>query len=216
MTQFSYSQEYAELSKFYEMKDLVKKSEVTGYEQEVTKAAEKYELIDYYINSDNGYAGYAFQEEGTDNIIVVHAGSANVDWSSFETPSQVYDFYNDWIKTNIGGLGTGTIPSQFESADFFMTKMNNYCKSNNLELSSIGQSLGGSLNQGLGMLDKYKDIEFINYNPFGMKHLSNKLVEKGYQLSNNYSNITNLIAQNEPLSKLFEQVCRLGETQRIK
>ena len=172
MTQFSYSQEYAELSKFYEMKDLVKKSEVTGYEQEVTKAAEKYELIDYYINSDNGYAGYAFQEEGTDNIIVVHAGSANVDWSSFETPSQVYDFYNDWIKTNIGGLGTGTIPSQFESADFFMTKMNNYCKSNNLELSSIGQSLGGSLNQGLGMLDKYKDIEFINYNPFGMKHLS--------------------------------------------
>ena len=205
MTQFSYSQEYAELSKFYEMKDLVKKSEVTGYEQEVTKAAEKYELIDYYINSDNGYAGYAFQEEGTDNIIVVHAGSANVDWSSFETPSQVYDFYNDWIKTNIGGLGTGTIPSQFESADFFMTKMNNYCKSNNLELSSIGQSLGGSLNQGLGMLDKYKDIEFINYNPFGMKHLSNKLVEKGYQLSNNYSNITNLIAQNEPLSKLFEQ-----------
>ena len=64
-------------------------------------------------------------------------------------------------------------------------------------VSSIGQSLGGSLNQGLGMLDKYKDIEFINYNPFGMKHLSNKLVEKGYQLSNNYSNITNLIAQNE-------------------
>ena len=162
MTQFSYSQEYAELSKFYEMKDLVKKSEVTGYEQEVTTAAEKYELIDYYINSDNGYAGYAFQEDSTNNIVVVHAGSANVDWSSFQTPGQVYDFYNDWIKTNIGGLGTVTIPSQFESADFFMTKMNNYCKSNNLELSSIGQSLGGSLNQGLGMLDKYKDIEFIS------------------------------------------------------
>ena len=210
MTQFSYSQDYAELSKFYQLDKLTRLSEQTASEA-ATKARGansteyKYTLVDYYINPDNGYAGYAFQEDGTNNIVVVHAGSANVDWSSFETPSQVYDFYNDWIKTNIGGLGTGTIPSQFESADFFMTKMNNYCKSNNLELSSIGQSLGGSLNQGLGMLDKYKDIEFTNYNPFGMKHLSNKLVEKGYQLSNNYSNITNLIAQNEPLSKLFEQ-----------
>ena len=209
MTQFSYSQEYAELSKYYNLDtDNLKSLVIVGNLGSTTKYNTEnkvYYLVDYYINSDNGYAGYAFQEDGTDNIIVVHAGSANVDWSSFETPSQVYDFYNDWIKTNIGGLGTGTIPSQFESADFFMTKMNNYCKSNNLELSSIGQSLGGSLNQGLGMLDKYKDIEFINYNPFGMKHLSNKLVEKGYQLSNDYSNITNLIAQNELLSKFFEQ-----------
>src|SRR5699024_7787328 len=106
---------------------------------------------------------------GTDNIVVVHAGSANVDWSSFKTPSQAYDFYNDWIKTNIGGLGTGTIPSQFESADFFMSKMNNYCEGNNLKLNSVGQSLGGSLNQGHGMLDKYKNINFTNYNPSGMK-----------------------------------------------
>ena len=110
MTQFSYSQEYAELSKFYKMDNLVRKSEETESNL-VTKAAGKYNLIDYYINTDNGYAGYAFQEDGTNNIVVVHAGSANVDWSSFQTPGQVYDFYNDWIKTNIGGLGTGTIPS---------------------------------------------------------------------------------------------------------
>ena len=134
MTQFSYSQEYAGLSKFYQLNNLTRLSEATA-SKAATKARGansteyKCTLVDYYINSDNGYAGYAFQEEGTDNIIVVHAGSANVDWSSFETPSQVYDFYNDWIKTNIGGLGTVTIPSQFESADFFMTKMNNYCKS---------------------------------------------------------------------------------------
>ena len=104
MTQFSYSQEYAELSKFYKMDNLVRKSEETESNL-VTIAAGKYNLIDYYINSDNGYAGYAFQEDGLYYWIEVYDDEQGFEVQDARKSDSAEDFLtlfnpSDWEKSN--------------------------------------------------------------------------------------------------------------------
>jgi hypothetical protein len=159
-----------------------------------------YKLLQYFKGTGNGYIGYAFQNVNTNEIIVVHAGSAPLPPTNLNTDTLV-DMYEDRIRTNIGGLGAGTLPSQFYSADYFLDHV--MAHNQGVEISQVGQSLGAGLTQGLGMLEKYKDIPAYAYNPPGMLRFESELGNNGFKLSDDYSNITNLISQNEPLSKLM-------------
>ena len=160
-----------------------------------------YELIDSYTNVENGYSGYAYKNTITGELIVVNEGS--------HAPGQInslldlVDFYNDWVTENLFGIGFDNIPSQLESADEFLSKIMSDYK--DMEIKVVGQSLGGGLTQALGMMDKYKDLEMYCYNPPGMEHLANDMVENGYILSNDNTNINNIISCNEPLSLFFKQ-----------
>ena len=164
---------------------------------------ENYILIDSYSNEDNGYSGYAYKNILTNEIIVINEGS--YDPRKIENIDDLIDIYNDWIKTNFFNIGVqGKTPSQLLSADYFLSRVIDNNK-DNFKIIGVGQSLGGGLSQALGMLEKYKDIEFYCYNPPGMEHIKNDLSTK-FELSDDTSNINNIISQNEPLSKIYNQV----------
>lgn len=164
---------------------------------------ENYVLIDSYSNEDNGYSGYAYKNILTNEIIVINEGSHNP--IEIENVDDLIDIYNDWVKTNFINIGVqGTVPSQLLSADYFLSKIVENNK-DNCKIIGVGQSLGAGLSQALGMLEKYKNIEFYCYNPPGMEHLTKDL-SKNFELSNDTSNINNIISQNEPLSKIYNQV----------
>lgn len=95
-----------------------------------------YTCINSVSNSNNGYQGFAYKNNSTGNIIVVHAGSNDLskisNWFTNET-------FNDWIKTD-GQLATDTIPSQFYSAKNFLENVISSNQQSNI--SQTGQSLG--------------------------------------------------------------------------
>lgn len=137
-------------------------------DSEISILGENYTLIDFYCNADNGYQGYAYKNNVTNEIVVVHAGSNDIsnkaNWLTTETG-------NDWLGTN-GRILINKVPSQFLSADFFLESVKS--KNANSTIVQTGQSLGGSLSQMLGMLDKNKDILSYCYNPLGTAKLREK------------------------------------------
>ncbi len=156
-----------------------------------------YTCINSVSNSNNGYQGFAYKNNSTGNIIVVHAGSNDLskfsNWFTNET-------FNDWIKTD-GQLVTDTIPSQFYSAkNFLESVISNNQQSN---ISQTGQSLGGTLAQLCGVLDEFKNIDTKTFNPLGTIDLFDDLQSQGYNISNDFSNINNYCSQKEPISSIM-------------
>ena len=156
-----------------------------------------YTCINSVSNSNNGYQGFAYKNNSTGNIIVVHAGSNDLskisNWFTNET-------FNDWIKTD-GQLATDTIPSQFYSAKNFLENVISSNQQSNI--SQTGQSLGGTLAQLCGVLDEFKNIDTKTFNPLGTIDLFDDLQSQGYNISNDFSNINNYCSQKEPISSIM-------------
>lgn len=159
---------------------------------------ETYSCISFVNNPDNGYQGYAYQNISTGDIIVVHTGSNDLshfsNWFTTET-------FNDWIKTD-GQLMTDQIPSQFYSAVQFLSNIKSAYSGKNI--SQTGQSLGGSISQLCGVLVEFNDINTVAFNPLGTINLLDNLKLKGYNISDDFSNINNYTSYKEPVSSIYE------------
>ena len=146
-------------------------------------------------HTDTGYQGHLYRNMSNGNIIIVHEGSIPI--------GKIFGNYGevkkDWNKANMDTL-MGRVNEQFNPAEEFV----DYAKSQfpNSKIIMVGQSLGGTLSELTGALDKNKDIETYTFNSFGAGYLLDNLTAGGKQVSNNYSNIYNLAYNNEAATKI--------------
>ena len=148
------------------------------------------------VNKNNvGYQGYLYRNTSNGDIIVVHEGSIPL--------GKIFGNYDevkkDWNKANMDTL-MGRVNEQFNPAEEFV----DYAKSKfpNNKIIMVGQSLGGTLSELTGALDKNRNIETYTFNSFGAGYLIDNLTARGKQVSNDYSNIYNLTYNNEAATKI--------------
>ena len=160
-----------------------------------------YELVQKSSPNDSGYAGYAYRNKSTGDIIVVHEGSEDI--SNIQNILKNQDeVIKDWIKSD-GAFVKNEIPPQFDDAKDFLNEVKS--NNSNSNIIQIGQSLGGGLSQLLGMLDNNKNITTYTYNAPGCYRYKDILRQNGYNISANFNNITNYRSKNEPVSGIFKQ-----------
>ena len=191
--------------------DISTKAELSVYADENTVKigtncsinGEKFTLIDLYSNPDNGYQGYAYRSDNDGKIYIVNSGSYDIsDLSNIFTN----EAYQDWIKTD-GELINGVLPSQFYSANYFLQRVRNtYNNKSNDNMELIGQSLGGSISNLLGMLEENKDLSCTGFNTLGVAAFDSILEQKEFDTSGTYLNINNYFYKNEAVSKIKTQV----------
>lgn len=159
-------------------------------------------MIDKYSNPDNGYQGYAYKANDG-KIYIINSGSYDI--TNFENLF-TGEGYKDWFKSN-GELINGILPSQFYSANYFLQQVrNNYNNNSNNNIEVIGQSLGGSLTNLLGMLDENKNLVCTGFNTLGVASFGTLLEQNGFDISDTYLNISNYVYNNERGSQLRDQV----------
>lgn len=61
----------------------------------------------------------------------------------------------------------------------------------------IGQSLGGSLTNLLGMLDENKNLVCTGFNTLSVASFGTLLEQNGFDISDTYLNISNYVYNNE-------------------
>ena len=174
--------------------DISTKAELSVYADENTVKigtncsinGEKFTLIDLYSNPDNGYQGYAYRSDNDGKIYIVNSGSYDIsDLSNIFTN----EAYQDWIKTD-GELINGVLPSQFYSANYFLQRVRNtYNNKSNDNMELIGQSLGGSISNLLGMLEENKDLSCTGFNTLGVAAFDSILEQKEFDTSGTYLNM---------------------------
>ena len=150
-----------------------------------------FELIDKF-NSKSGYGGYAYKNQATDEIIIVHEGSQNL------VSAHPGEFFKDWLIADASTF-MGKISEQFYDANNFVNRV----RQNNPTATSIqqaGQSLGGTLAQMIGALAGNENINTYTFNAYGAGNLISALIKEGFTVSASYSNITNLTYGNEVVS----------------
>lgn len=160
-------------------------------------------LIASYSNSINGYQGYAYQDKKDNKIYVVHAGSNDIsDLKKIFTEESL----KDWGITDVQ-LVMNNIPSQFYSAKYFLDSVRHtYNNDTNANMEQLGQSLGGTLANMLGMLRENENMKIECFNTLGAAKMEKVLKKLGYELSEDYSNINNYFYANEKISTLKTQI----------
>ena len=144
------------------------------------------------ITANNGFSASIYKNSSTDKYIVAYAGTKLTDVGDIASDAQ---------------MAAGKYPSQFQNAISLIedTLPKDYSiNPSDIEMIT-GHSLGGSLAQLVGQLDKYSDIPVIALNPYGTKDLEGNLPD-GYEFSNDSSNIYNYMMPGDPISNLKGQV----------
>ena len=162
-------------------------------------------------NPISGYQGYLYKKNDADLYIVVHEGSEDLA-NIFKKYS---DFKKDWFKTD-GQIINDKIPDQFYDAKKFLETVKSHYGDE--KIIQIGQSLGGNLAQTLGALEENKTIETITFNALGAKQIEEYLKVEGFQLSNNNSNIHNIVYKTEIVNRIkkhFGEVITIEELKTL-
>ena len=144
------------------------------------------------ITANNGFSASIYKNSSTGKYIVAYAGTKLTDVGDIASDAQ---------------MAAGKYPSQFQNAVSLIedTLPKDYSiNPSDIEMIT-GHSLGGSLAQLVGQLDKYSDIPVIALNPYGTKDLEGNLPD-GYEFSNDSSNIHNYMMPGDPISNLKGQV----------
>ena len=139
-----------------------------------------------YIDQTNGFKANLYLNTYTGKYVVAFSGT-----------NDRKDLISD-IQ-----MGINLLPDQFNNAAIFLSQLKDN-DGNKIEISQIelitGHSLGGSIAQLIGSLEKYKNVNVVTLNAFGVEHLQSKMIEQNYKLSYNYSNIDNYIILGDIIS----------------
>lgn len=133
-------------------------------------------------NSDpnnTGYQGAAFQENGTNVIVVANRGTE---------PTQLTDLRADLQ------MGLNLLPGQYQDAQNYLQQVID--ANNGADISITGHSLGGALSQLLGA---ETGLYTETFNPYGAKDLVDEL---GIDPDGAYPNIHNNQTRFDPVSRL--------------
>lgn len=174
-------------------------SKGTSYNETIDGSTKEFELLDF-ISKDSGYQGYVYKNLSTGEIIVVHEGSID---PTKDISENWKELVNDWVKADAETV-FDKLTSQFDDANAFLDKVK--IDYENYEIKQIGQSLGGTLSELLGALEKNKDIETYTFNSVGAGNLKNNLLQTGEILSNDNSNIKNYTYSNELASTITPHI----------
>lgn len=109
-----------------------------------------YYLLDNIYSNNNGFYSCIYHNQN--EIIIVYRSS---------------DDKNDWLDSN-KSMFEGHMPSQAYNALQVYDKINKSFKDQNIKLTVVGYSLGGSLAQIVGAL---RGVEAITFNAYGTKNL---------------------------------------------
>jgi hypothetical protein len=168
--------------------------------------ANGWKLLDYSIKDDpTGYYGVAYEYKNSNDptdprngeIVIAHRGTE-------------FDKTEDIITDLL--IGLDMLPSQFNSAQAFYKKVEDYAETNGLNVNNItnvGHSLGGCLSDLVAIAN---GGESISINAPGVKNLLPKLenymgVEGGTYTSQDYrDSITNFDAVGDMVSHVKENV----------
>lgn len=116
------------------------------------------EYLDDFYDKDTGTSGTAFKDKDTGEVILAYTGSN--------------DFWNDWIKTDIGRIGLGLGDGHVNSARKFYEKIRAEYGD---DIILTGHSLGGNLAQWIALY--YNVQKTIIYNPAPLHISSDNIVD---------------------------------------
>lgn len=126
------------------------------------------------IEDNNGFYSCVYQKEN--EIIIVYRSSDDI---------------NDWIYSN-REMALGHMPDQAENAIKVYDMVNKFSKENNMKITVIGYSLGGSL---AAIVSAMRGVEAVTFNAYGVRQLLNPNI-KYYT-----NNITNYCNKFDPITK---------------
>ena len=122
------------------------------------------------IEDNNGFYSCVYQKEN--EIIIVYRSSDDI---------------NDWIYSN-REMALGHMPDQAENAIKVYDMVNKFSKENNMKITVIGYSLGGSL---AAIVSAIRGVEAVTFNPYGVKNLLDPNIKY------NTDKVTNYCCEND-------------------
>ena len=117
------------------------------------------------VQDENGFFACIYQKDN--EIIIVYRSSDDI---------------NDWIDSN-KSMALGHMPAQAENALQVYDMVNKFCLENNMKLTVIGFSLGGSLAEIVGAM---RNAVAVTFNAYGVKNLLNPNIKYTNNKVTNY------------------------------
>ena len=154
---------YAQIKKHEEYKKLCMASKKKPTES----IPEGYNLWDT-VNDNNGFFACIYQKNN--EMIIVYRSSDDI---------------NDWLDSNKSML-QGKMPAQAYNAVQVYDTVNKFCNENNMKLTILGYSLGGSLAQ---IVSAFRNAAAVTFNAYGVKNMLPK--DLPYYNENNIINYCN-------------------------
>lgn len=134
----------------------------------------------------------------TKEAVIVFKGSEPM--PSFDLQNIV----NDWWVADLS-MVIGKIPKQFHDTHAYLqTVKENIPDGFNVYMT--GHSLGGSITQLLCAIAENKSINAYTYNAYGVKHLLPNLESGGFEISSDFSNISNFSVSADLVSTQNEHI----------